>query len=454
MTATTTLRPLPGPKGMPVLGSLPAMRRLGPLDFNVGLWREFGDVVACRMGPLRQVTLADPEHIQYVLARQPERYVKGLSHARLRASIGGGILTLEGDAWKQRHDLLQPTYTPRNVRVFADVMLEETAALVERWRKHAASGAVVDLNREMTAVTLRVISRTIFGLDTGPGYEPAIKALHTLLANSGRSTTTIVDVPEAVPTPYNRRLRRARATLREFIGGIVARRRAEGLQEDLLSMLMGARNAETGQTLSDEELFDEVVITVFAGHETTASLLTWTFYLLAGHPEEEAALHAELAAVLRGRTPSFTDLTTLPHTRMVLDETLRLYSPVPIMARDLTEDDDLDGWALRAKDLVVLLPYATHRHPQLWARPHDFSPQHFAPEAVAARPKGAFLPFGAGRRICIGKHFALLEAVLILGELAQRFRVELAAPNDGQVTYIGVTRPAEPIMVRIHGRDT
>lgn len=453
MTATTTLRPLPGPKGMPVLGSLPAMRKLGVLDFNVGLWREFGDAFVCRMGPLRQVTLVDPDDVQHVLARQPDRFVKGLSHAKLRASIGGGILTLEGDAWKQRHDLLQPTYTPRNVRAFADVMLEETAAVVERWRGLAAAGTVVDINLEMTAVTMRVISRAIFGLDTGPGYEPAIEALHTLLANSGRSTTTIVDLPESVPTAYNRRIRRARATLREFIGGIVARRRSEGLQDDLLSMLMSARNAETGQTLSDDELYDEVVITVFAGHETTASLLTWVWYLLAGHPGEEAALHAELAEVLGGRVPSFTDLNTLPRTRMVLDETLRLYSPVPIMARDVTEDVAVGGWELKAKDLIVLLPYATHRHPRLWARPLDFHPEHFLPEAVADRPRGAFLPFGAGRRICIGKHFALLEAVLVLGELAQRFRLELAAPNDGRVTYIGVTRPAAPILMRIHDRD-
>lgn len=205
--------------------------------------------------------------------------------------------------------------------------------------------------------------------------------------------------------------------------------------------------------MSDEQLHDEVLITIFAGHETTASLLTWTFYLLSQHSEVEAKLHEELERVLAGRTPTLDDIASLPYTRMVLDETLRLYSPVPVLARDSVTDDEIDGHLIPKGAMVTVVPYATHRHPEFWDHPLEFYPEHFTEERVAQRPRYAYFPFGSGQRICIGIHFAQMEAALILAEVAQRYRARLAEENDGSVRYIGVARPASPIMMQLERRS-
>ena len=195
-----------------------------------------------------------------------------------------------------------------------------------------------------------------------------------------------------------------------------------------------------------------IMAMLFAGHDTTSSLLTWTWYLLSKWPAVEEKMHAELATVLGGRAPGLDDIPNLPYLRQVFDETLRLYSPIPILARDLTEDDRLNGYDLPKGSLVVLALYNTHRHPEFWERPEEFYPEHFAEAAVAARPRYAYLPFGAGPRICIGMHFALMEAALVMGEVAQRFALRLARPHDGKVRYVGVTRPDEPILMKLSAR--
>jgi cytochrome P450 len=451
-TQTPTSTP-PGPKGLPLIGNLLDMRRDGPFGFYRDVWQEYGDIATASIGPMQFLVLARPEHIQHVLIKNPDKYIKGISHEKLRTAIGDGILTLEGERWLRQRRLMQPTYTPKNVRQFADIMTEESQALINRWQSELPTNAVVDINQEMVRVTIKVISRAVFGLDIDDGFNDAAQSLYTLLEYTSQSSISMVDVPLFIPTPRNRQLKKAQRYLRDFLMNIIESRRMHGLQDDLLSMLMTSRDADTGEFMSDDELHDEVLITFFAGHETTASLLTWTSYLLSLNPDVEAKLHAELDNVLAGRVPTQEDVPKLSYTRMVLDEALRLYSPVPIMARDAAEDDEIGGYPVAKGTMVVLLPYATHRHPEFWEKPSEFYPEHFLPEAVAARPRYAYLPFGSGQRICIGLHFAQLEATLLLADIAQRFRFRLAAPHDGAFEYIGVARPAKPIMMRLERRD-
>jgi cytochrome P450 len=292
----------------------------------------------------------------------------------------------------------------------------------------------------------------MFGLDMDRDFKGASEALVALLEYTSASSTGLIDIPLFVPTPTNRRLKEAKRELRDFLMGIIKKRREEGLQEDLLSMLMTAKDADTGEFMTDEQLHDEALIIFFAGHETTASLLTWTSYLMSNNFVVERKLHRELAEVLGGRGPRLEDIPNLPYTRMVLDEALRLYSPVPIVARDLLEDDELAGYQIPKGTLAVVALYNTHRHPEFWERPLEFYPEHFAPEAVEKRPRYAYAPFGAGPRICIGLHFAQMEAVLILADIAQRFRLRLARPHDGSVRYVGVTRPSTPILMTVEKR--
>lgn len=450
MTVSTATPTFPaGPKGLPIIGSLLDFRRDGALDFYNSLWHQYGDVTSAAIGPIKFVVVVRPEHIQHVLVKHPEKYVKGLSHEKLRVAIGNGILTLEGEKWYRQRKLMQPTYTPKNIKGFATIMTDESQSLIGRWQNQLPAERVVDINQEMTRVTMKVISRTMFGLDMDENFRDAARALITLLEYTSASTNSLIDVPLVIPTAGNRRLKQAKQVLREFLMGVIQTRRTNGLSDDLLSMLMSSRDEETGNMMTDAQLHDEALITFFAGHETTASLLTWTWYLLSKTPEVEAKLHAELVTVLNGRTPTLDDLPNLPYTRMILDEALRLYSPVPLLARDAVEDDELAGYHIPKGTMVVAMPYATHRHPEFWQKPLEFYPEHFEAAAVAQRPRYAYFPFGSGQRICIGLHFAHMEAALILADVAQRYQLRLAQPNDGRLSYVGVARPKQPIMMKV-----
>ena len=309
MTTEAALKDLPaGPSGLPVIGNLMQMQRHGMLGFYRQLWEDCGDFATASIGPMKFMMVTRPEHIQHVLVKNSDKYIKGLSHDKLRVAIGNGILTLEGDVWSRQRKLMQPTFTPKGIKPFADIMIEEAQALIDRWNGQLPGKWQVDISQEMQRVTMKVISRSMFGLDMDRDFTSASHALVALLEYTSSSSTGIIDIPLFVPTPGNRRLKDAKAELREFLMGIIRKRREDGLQNDLLSMLMTARDADTGEMMTDEQLHDEALIIFFAGHETTASLLTWTWYLLSKNPDVERKLHDELVAVLGGRRPQLEDM--------------------------------------------------------------------------------------------------------------------------------------------------
>ncbi|MEZ4616849.1 MAG: cytochrome P450 [Caldilineaceae bacterium] len=240
-------------------------------------------------------------------------------------------------------------------------------------------------------------------------------------------------LPRFLPTQQNRRFNRATKTLDATIYGMIRERRATACNDtntqstDLLSMMMAARDADTGEAMTDEQLRHEIALLIFAGHDTTANALTWIFYLLSQHPEEEAKLHAELDSVLHGRTPTVDDLPNLPYTRMVIEESLRLYPPAWTIGRQSIQPDVIGGYTMPAKANLIVPIYVIHRDPRWWPDPERFDPERFTPERNAERHKFAYLPFGGGPRICIGSNFAMMEAQLVLATVAQRYRLRLVA---------------------------
>jgi cytochrome P450 len=441
----------PGPRGLPVLGSIPDLRSQGILDFYIEVWREFGDVARVQMGPMTIHQFVRPEHVQYILVKNQKNYLKGFSHDKLRVPLGMGILTSEGELWRRQRRLMSPTYTPKAVTQFAGIMLNEVQKTLERWQAHPA-GEPLAINVEMMRLAMSVISRSMFTIDIGEDFAEAGTALSFILEFANKRTMTLIDPPLFIPTPMNQKLKRSLKTLDDFLYGIIAERRQQPPGDDLLSILMHARDEETGEVMSDKQLRDEALITFFAGHETTAQLLTWSWFLLSKHPETEENLHEELARVLGGRSPGLDDLDDLVYTRMVLDETLRLYSPVAVMARDAVDDDEIDGFFIPAGSMVTINPYITHRHPEFWEKPDAFYPEHFTPEQVEARPRYAYYPFGAGPRICLGKHFALLEAVLALSEMAQHYQLQLVSGQEIHESWSGTLRPNRDVMMILHRR--
>jgi cytochrome P450 len=433
-----------------VLGSIAELRRKGVLNYYLDAWHEFGDVARFQMGPMTIHQFVRPEHVQYILVKNQTNYVKGFSHDKLRIPLGQGILTSEGEPWRHQRKLMSPTYTPRAVTRFAGIMLQEAQRMLERW-KQRPTGSPMPIDQEMMHLAMSVISRSMFTIDIGEEFAEAGHALTFILEFANKRTISLVDPPLFLPTPLNQRFKEALGVLDGFLYGIIAERREAAPGDDLLSILMHTRD-EAGEVMTDKQLRDEVLITFFAGHETTATLLTWTWILLAQHAEAESKLHEELDRVLAGRSPTVDDLSSLDYTSMVLDEVLRLYAPVAMMARDAVEADEIDGYPIPAGSMVTITPYITHRHPEFWERPDSFFPEHFAPERVEARPRYAYYPFGAGPRICLGKHFALLEAKLALAEVAQRYRLQLVPGQTIEAAWSGTLRPSRNAMMTVHTR--
>ncbi len=434
-------RTAPGPRGKFLVGNLFDSRESGLLDYHVRAWREHGDVVRFKMGPITLMQIVRPEHIQQVLVANPKNYVKGLSHENLRKIIGDGILTAEGEAWQRQRRLMQPTYTPKGIAQFADIMGDATRKMLTSWDARSETGPAM-INQEMMHITMSVISRSMFGLDVGEDFKETGDGLRYLLHYVSERGLSSIDWPTWVPTESHRRLKAATRAVDDFLYGVIRERRRSGLGEDLLSLLMTAKDAETGAEMDEKQLRDEVLITFFAGHETTAQTLTWTWAMLAQNPEVERRLWDELDRVLAGRSPTLEDVGALTYTRQVIDETLRLYSPVAVMARDAVAADTLGGYEVAPGTLIMLLPFLTHRHPEFWNEPDVFNPDHFTPERVKDRPRYAYVPFSAGPRTCLGIHFALLEAVLILAEVAQRYQIRLANPKQElEFDWAGTLRP-------------
>lgn len=437
----------PGPESRRMLAGLLSRSRPDVVASYVELWREYGDVVGMKIGPVVIHQIVRPEHVRYALVQNADNYPKGASHDKLRVALGNGLLTSDGEFWKRQRRLMQPTYTPKAVTRFADIMIDATEQMLARWDAREDAESPVAINQEMMRLTMSVISRSMFSVDIGETFATAGQALVYILEYTAERSLAMIDPPLFIPTPSNRRYKQSLQAIDNYIYGIIRERKQQAPGEDLLSLLMQARDEDTGEVMDDEQLRDEVLITFFAGHETTAQLLSWTWYLLSKHPHVQEKLHRELETVLNGRSPTLDDIPKLVYTRMILDEALRLYSPVAITARDPLKDDQIGGYHIPGGSLLTITPFITHRHPEFWNNPEAFLPERFDPEEVEKRPRYAYYPFGAGARICIGQHFALLEAILVLADAAQRYAPQVVPGLRVDPEFVGTLRPSKDILM-------
>jgi len=343
-----------------------------PLSTLTNVQREDGDVVRLDLGTLRFYLLSHPDHVKWVLQENAKNYSKG--YDRVRVLLGNGLVMNEGASWLQQRRLMQPIFHQRRLEGFAVTIVDETQKMLERWEALAYEGRAVNAAKEMKLLTQRIVVKTMFGAEVGAEEEKIARAFDTaLLGINARSL-----MPQwfgRLPISFNRRFKRALATLDEEVYRIIRQRRGgRGNEDDLLAMLMETRDEETGESMSDRQLRDEVITIYLAGHETTANALSWAWYLLSKNPETARKTGEEVSCVLKGRLPGFEDLPTLVYTRMVIDETLRLYPPAWIVTRRAIEDDEIGGYRIPAGSRLMLSPYLTHRRPELWENPEAFEP--------------------------------------------------------------------------------
>lgn len=434
-------RTAPGPRGMPLVGMLPEFRRKGLLDMYIDAGRTYGNVVRLQLGPVTQYLLTHPDHIKHVLVDNHQNYCKGRGYAQIALILGQGLFTSEGKFWQQQRRRLQPPFTAKGVLHFTNEIAQTTDVVRQRWQPMAAQRAALDIHAEMMRLAMSIIGRTMLSVDVGDEANAVSSAFtYALHFISDRSSGT-PSIPQSIPTPANRRFKQSLATIDQFVQAVLNERRRGSAQDDLLGMMLRAHDDEIGTGMTAQQLRDEIITFFFAGHETTAQALSWTWYLLSQHPEAEQKLHAEVDRVLGGRLPTPDDVPNLPYTRMVFEEALRLYPPVYVFVRDALNDDEIGGYRIPKGSMVVFSQYLTHRLPEFWQRPEAFEPERFSPERSADRPRYAYFPFGAGPRTCIGNHFALLEATLILATIAQQYRFRLAPHARVELEPKGTLRP-------------
>ena len=450
----------------PVLAAPPRFRGRLPLlqflrtirDSSVATYGEHAferEVFERRILWQRYLVVNAPAGVQRVLLDNADNYVKSrIAKRLLEPGLGKGLLTSDGESWRRQRRIMAPAFDHRSLLVYAPMMAEATAALLERWNR-LPRGATVDAAAEMMRLTLAIIARAMFSTDAESVSAVVEQAVGRYQVEVRPNLLDLLGVPDRWQRRRSRGWHEIFGEFDRVIDRLIRRENAGETQpKDLLARLIAARDSETGLGMSAAEVRDQVVTIFMAGHETTAQALAWTWYLLSQHPREEAKVHAELASVLGGRTPRFEDLASLRYTRMVFEEAMRLYPPAHTISRQALAEDEVAGRRVRKGATVFIVPWLLHRHRLLWERPDAFEPERFAPERASRRHRFAYIPFGGGPRICIGATFAMTEALIILAMLAQRFRLRLVPGHPVEPVGLITLRPRHGLRMILERRSS
>ncbi len=386
------------------------------------------DIIASRMLWRRRFIVNEPNAIRHILLDNSANYTKSeLTRRLLEPGLGRGLLTSEGETWRRHRRIMAPAFDHRSIIGYALIMTDVTTDLLARWDA-LPDLSEIDVAAAMMKTTLHIISRAMFSSDSDEIVDVVERGVGHYQRTVRPGLLDLLGLPAWLSRVLSSR--RAAVALNEFDRSVDRLLSSRGSspnieQKDLLDRLIAARDTDTGGGMTAQEVRDQVVTVFMAGHETTAQALAWTWYLLSLHPAIESKLHAEVETVLGGRAPRYEDLASLRYTRMVLEESMRLFPPAHTMAREPIAADHILGQQIPAGTLVLIVPWLLHRKASLWEQPHRFDPERFSPEQVAARERFTYIPFGAGPRICIGASFAMTEAMLIIAMIAQRYRLRL-----------------------------
>jgi cytochrome P450 len=420
----------------------PAAREQGqrardPMRSLIMLMLRRGDVARYRGGDEAAYLVNRPEFIKRVLVDNHANYTKTTwINNMFKRAVADGLLTSDGERWRRQRRLIQPAFHRERLALLAASMTRATSAMLDRWEPLAGTGEPIDMAAEMGSLTLGITAKALFSVDISDRAD-----------SMGQEIAVCMRLLVSPDQPV---FQEAKRNMEELVAGIVEERRRAGVDSpDLLSMLLQARDVETESRLSSRELRDQIITLLLAGYETTANSLAWTWYLLSQSPSVVRRLQAELRRELDGREPAVDDLTNLTYTRMVLDESMRLYPPAWILGRRALAADTLGDHVIPAGSVVAISPYTMHRHPGYWEEPDAFEPTRFTKERSAARAPFTYFPFGGGPRLCIGHSFALMEAQLVIATVAQRFDVELVPGRPVEPERLFVLRPKDGLPMTI-----
>lgn len=447
MGTTAPLKRPPGPKSLPFIGNILDFRR-DPAGFITHCARTYGDVVHMRIAGEHVYLLNHPELIREVLVAQNKSFKKSRALELAKELLGEGLLTSESDFHRRQRRLMAPAFQRQRLDQYGRIMIDLTERSIGRW----SDGSHIDAHHEMMRLTLAIVARTLLDADVEDDAEDVGEAVSDALGLFERITNPAARLLRYLPLPSTRRFFRAKERLDRVIYRIIAEHR-EKHHEDLLNILLEAQDTEEGTGgMTDKQIRDEALTIFIAGHETTANLLSWSWYLLSQHPEAEKRFHDELDHVLRGNKPAPEDAKRLPYTDAVIHEALRLYPPAWIIGRRALVDVDLGGYHIPAGTLIMMSQWVMHRDARYYPEPERFRPERWLDSKNENIPKFAFFPFGGGPRQCIGDQFAWMEAALVLAETGRKWRLELAETQPVVIQPQITLRPRGGLKMTVHKR--
>src|SRR5881394_2138771 len=439
----------PGPKGTRLMGVMREFNR-DSLGFIERCQRDYGDVVWMRFLYVPALFLYHPDDVEYVLAINPKNFIKSMS---LRSNffqrlVGNGLLTSQGEEWKRQRRLTSPAFHRERIAGYAGTMVDYSKRLTANWRP----GETRDMHREMMRLTLEIVVRCLFSADVSNDVDEVGATLGELVKPFAAQATLKWILNNRLPTPYHIHFHRLAKKIDDVVYRIIAERHASGTDTgDLLSTLLAARD-EDGSQMTDRQLRDEVMTLFLAGHETTALTLAWSWYLLGMNPDIEQKFHAELDEVLSDRNPTFADVPRLKYTEKIAKESMRLYPPAYGLGREAIDDCEIGGYRVPAGTQIFMFQWVTQRDERFYDEPAGFKPERWTEEFEARLPKYAYFPFGGGPRACVGASFAMMEMILVMTAIGQRFRLELVRDHPVQVYPAMSLRPKDGVKVSIRDR--
>jgi cytochrome P450 len=439
----------PGPRGLPLIGEARSFAR-DPLAFLTGVADKYGDIANFRLGGLDVFFVRHPDYVREVLITQRASFTMTSLRAKINAVVGEGLFTSRGELHARQRRLIQPVFRKSRIEAYAGQMAELSLRMREQWQP----GSVIDITNEMMKLTMLIAAQALFDHDIGADTQTVSRNIDTLLEFFTRLSSPFLKLSLRLPLPSSLRFKKAVRDLDVVIYRMIERRkRAAGVGTDLLSLLMQAKDDQTNVYMTEKQLRDEVLTLLFAGHETTANVLGWTFYLLAQRPDADQRLHDEARAVLGGRA-AFTaaDIDRLAYARMTMQEGLRLYPPGWFIGREAQTDVKLGGYTVPKGAVVMMSQYVTHRDARFFEEPERFKPERWEGDFQDRLPRGAYFPFSAGDRHCIGEGFAWQEALLILATLVERWRFELVPGQHIRPRPSVTLRPDGPIKMIVRPR--
>lgn len=424
---------IPGPKLNIAISGAKELRK-SPLKYLVNMDKTYPGISNFKLLHLNMVLLTDPKLIRFVLQTNQKQYVKNTAYKHLKLVLGNGLVTSEGELWRRQRKLIQPSFHKQAIYNMFNTMLACTNEMIEEWKVKLKKNPVIDFSEEMMATTLQIIAQTMLSKDVKSDSKAVADSLSYLLKAIDQKAVKALNTPMWVPTTSNFKFKKERKVLDGVIYSIInERKKAVVKKGDLLDMLMESTYEDTGEHMPDDLLKDELMTVFLAGHETTASALTWTFYLISQHPEVYKKLKNEVDTIVGKEEMTFAHFQQLKYTKACLNEAMRLYPPVWIIGRKATEDNMVGDYLIKKDMDILILPYIMHRHPDYWKNPETFDPDRWETEEVKQMDKFTYFPFAAGPRMCIGNNFALFEADIIITKVIQQFKFEYAGDKPAKM---------------------